>query len=402
MRIFSNEYIDGYNKRKLELSEEIENLKEKLNLAKKKYIRENTPENKLMVDTLTVSIENNEKLLNDIIKVFKEYNDNIEEIINKKSDINESKYFNTDNLKYIQLLEFDDETYTEEEEEEFEHRKRIREELGKIEPSLVNKITTQQTTDEPITPNNINSYISAIKNIVENILGLTPEEYDAVYSTAFNKKHGIERILRNLAEVAPSSIVEKTLFDNKATIFALCWKDTYENIFPKYTAMSVFNAKGEIKGNLIRAGVPRDISEDGSGQKTFTKTGKLSIARTEPKKKKNNHGEQVDKICYHAMEQVLPIYNMSISDMFYVLANPRKTGFSNFGITKIIEARECYPSLLDFYFWNSPNDFQWEHFEDYITARENSKLPHLAVIDAFRDAYRNYRENTLDKSIMER
>lgn len=102
------------------------------------------------------------------------------------------------------------------------------------------------------------------------------------------------------------------------------------------------------------------------------------------------------------MEQVLPIYNMSISDMFYVLANPRKTGFSNFGITKIIEARECYPSLLDFYFWNSPNDFQWEHFEDYITARENSKLPHLAVIDAFRDAYRNYRENTLDKSIMER
>ena len=54
--------------------------------------------------------------------------------------------------------------------------------------------------------------------------------------------------------------------------------------------------------------------------------------KEEPKKKKNNHGEQVDKICYHAMEQVLPIYNMSISDMFYVLANPRKTGFSNFGI----------------------------------------------------------------------
>ena len=187
MRIFSNEYIDGYNKRKLELSEEIENLKEKLNLAKKKYIRENTPENKLIVDTLTVSVENNEKLLNDLTKVFKEYNDNIEEIINKKSDMNESKYFNTDNLKYIQLLEFDDETYTEEDEEAFEHRKKIREELGKIEPSLVNKITTQQTTDEPITPNNINSYIDAIKNIVENILGLTPEEYDAVYSTAFNK-----------------------------------------------------------------------------------------------------------------------------------------------------------------------------------------------------------------------
>lgn len=407
MRIFSNEYIDNYNKRKLELAERNENLKEQLAIAKKELTNNNTPENELDIMLIETEILSNENLLNNLTEAIKIYEDNLKNYINKKSDENEFNYIHNntseENLKYLQLLELEDEdneeNYSEKDIKEFEERKKIREEIkktGRFELSLINKITTQQTSDEGITPNNINAYIDAIKNIVENVLGLTPEEYDAVYNTAFNKKHGLEHILRNLAEAAPLSIVQKTLFDNKATIFALCWQDTYEDIFPKYTAMSVFNAKGEVKGNLIRAGVPRDISEDGSGQKVITKTGKISTAKTETKKKKANHGVEVDKICYHAMEQILPIYNMSLPDMFAVLANPKKTGFSNFGITKIIEARECYPSLLDFYMWNSPHDFQWEHFDDYIKAREDAHLPHLAIIDAFKDAYNFYKNKMLD------
>lgn len=75
------------------------------------------------------------------------------------------------------------------------------------------------------------------------------------------------------------------------------------------------------------------------------------------------------------------------------LAKPREAGWSKYGFVKVIEARGCYPTPLDFYFLNSPMEYQVDHIDEYIEARNQAKLPHVKALDMMYEAYQQSLEH---------
>lgn len=204
------------------------------------------------------------------------------------------------------------------------------------------------------------SLIKPYRYIVQNIMGLTPAEYDAIFSTALNQACGLSYAERIIVENAPESIKQRAMFNQKAIFFLCVFPEYWESTHPDYKPGDVFFAKGDIKASLIRAS------------------------------KKN--GKTVDKILYWSFSRVLPVFKFNTRDMFIVLANPVKAKFNHYPILNIYNKYRalCYPSLLDFYFLNSPVEFQREHVEEYMEVREMTGLPQVPILDAMFKNFDKY------------
>lgn len=204
------------------------------------------------------------------------------------------------------------------------------------------------------------SLIKPYRYIVQNIMGLTPAEYDAIFSTALNQACGLSYAERIIVENAPESIKQRAMFNQKAIFFLCVFPEYWEATHPDYKPGDVFFAKGDIKASLIRAS------------------------------KKN--GKTVDKILYWSFSRVLPVFKFNTRDMFIVLANPVKAKFNHYPILNIYNKYRalCYPSLLDFYFLNSPIEFQREHVDEYMEVREMTGLPQVPILDAMFKNFDKY------------
>ena len=226
----------------------------------------------------------------------------------------------------------------------------------------------------------------AIRYIVEEVMDIEPWEYDSIYSSAFNQKMHIEYAIRKIVEGADSSVTRQTLFVAKQTLFAEVWPEYYKLNYKQPGAWDIFNATGEIKAGLIRAGKPRyeKDPEEGVGR-AQNQNGSFS----QRKKKKNvvNHGEEVDRIVYNAMKQIFSFIEISTEDLFYSLAKPKSCGWNHYGCTKIIEARKCYPTPLDFYMLNSSPEYQRAHVWEYYRARERAGLEKVYALEEMMRVY---------------
>ena len=245
--------------------------------------------------------------------------------------------------------------------------------------------TTLQTDGK--NKKNIEQIKEAVKYIVEEVMLLTPREYDAIYSNSLNQKAHIDYAVRKIVETADMATNRKTLFVSKQTLFALVWPEYYNTHYKSPKPWKIFNATGEVKSGFIRAGKPRTEkdSEEGVGRKE-----KRNGEYADPKKKKAvmNHGVEVDRMVYWAMKEMFSLVeDLTDKQLFLALADPKGSGWGNYGFVKIIEARQCYASPLDFYMLNSPTEYQLEHIEDYFEAREEANLKHIYTLDKIRDAY---------------
>lgn len=244
--------------------------------------------------------------------------------------------------------------------------------------------TTLQTDGK--NKKNIEQIKEAVKYIVEEVMLLTPREYDAIYSNSLNQKAHIDYAVRKIVETADMATNRKTLFVSKQTLFALVWPEYYNTHYKSPKPWKIFNATGEVKSGFIRAGKPRTEkdSEEGVGRKE-----KRNGEYADPKKKAvMNHGVEVDRMVYWAMKEMFSLVeDLTDKQLFLALADPKGSGWGNYGFVKIIEARQCYASPLDFYMLNSPTEYQLEHIEDYFEAREEANLKHIYTLDKIRDAY---------------
>lgn len=234
--------------------------------------------------------------------------------------------------------------------------------------------------------------IEAVKYLIEDVMGLTPEEYDAIYSTALNQKTTLHHAIRKIANAASPTILREAMFDNKKILFRLCWPEYYKEHYAIPKAMDIFNCTGELKGNLVRASAIKDFEDEPEQEKKILQNGKFSTAKKE-RKRVYNHGQEVDDIIYWSMKQILPLFEMKTKDLYLSLAKPREAGWSKYGFVKVIEARGCYPTPLDFYFLNSPMEYQVDHIDEYIEARNQAKLPHVKALDMMYEAYQQSLEH---------
>ena len=230
--------------------------------------------------------------------------------------------------------------------------------------------------------------VDATRYIVEEIMGLTPAEYDAIYSSALNQKACIDYAVRKIVQGASPAINAEALFDAKKTLFRICWPDYYRENYKKPQPRDIFYAQGEIKSALIRAGRARLFNDATEGVGTeILQNGRFSSKKKE-RRRVYNHGEEVDKIVYWAMDAIFSQIEISTPDLFDSLAAPKKYGWDSCGFVDIIESRGCYPSPLDFYMLNSPQDYQLMHIDEFMAARQKAGLEKVEALNIIYEAYR--------------
>jgi len=221
--------------------------------------------------------------------------------------------------------------------------------------TLVKKILLDENITNKSNKNNKPNWVHIVKYIVENFLELTPEEYDKLYSTTFNQQNSLDYVLRKLVNEAPAYIKSECLFSAKRIVFRLCWTDYYETHFERITSYDIITAQKNVKGDLRHAS--------------------------------KNCGRAVDQLIYKAIQEVFPaMFSCTTEELFIMLSNPKKSGIACLGCIKVIMARGCYPSPLDFYMWNSSAEYQWKYLDLYLSVREKANLPELNSLNLIVNA----------------
>lgn len=295
--------------------------------------------------------------------------------------------------------------------------------------SIAKKILFGENGDEAFKlQQSYQKYLSLSKSIaflVEEVMGLTPEEYEAIYSTSLNETASLEHSIRLLAKACPDKLKEEAIYDTKRILFASCWPEYYAEHFKPVTDLDIFLGRGDCVSILKRVGNVKEAKlflekEREDYRKEMGRDGELTVndfkrffgipyeedeedrmlekreQEKKEKRKKNgdpykqkesvvsyNYGAGVDKIVYRAMRECLPVFVMDTRTLFRALALPKESDFKNYGFTKIIEGRGCYDSPLDFYFLNSPVSFQMENFELYLETRKFARLPESKTLNTY-------------------
>lgn len=247
--------------------------------------------------------------------------------------------------------------------------------------------TDLSTADVENRKKNYETLKQAVKYIVEEVMELTPEEYDAIYSNTLNQKAHIDYAIRRIVEGADRTTNRKAMFISKQTLFAIVWPEYYNLHYEEPNPWAIFNASGEIKSGLLRAGKPRNVRDEVEG--VGLRQNKNGDFVEEPAKKRtvSNHGDEVDAIVYWAMKEVFEHIEIPTKDLFQSLADPKAFGWSKLGFVKIIAERKCYASPLDFYFLNSPPKWQEKYMYDYRDAREKANLEPIPILDYLFEKY---------------
>jgi len=200
--------------------------------------------------------------------------------------------------------------------------------------------------------------IDAIKFLISDVLGITPEDFLSIWSVDNLKMYNLYACVMGIVEAAPTKLKVDCLFYPQYIFFASVWPERFESLIkPKLSEESIFYCKDLIKGYLMKAGNPNG----------------------------GKYGNEVDKLLLSSINnEINQRHFANIDEKFEFLSEIRKKSNDDdkksVGIIDVIKKRG-YPSLLDFYFVKmSPSD-QQEYYENYLFFREKAKLKREPLID---------------------
>jgi hypothetical protein len=223
-------------------------------------------------------------------------------------------------------------------------------------------------------------YIGIFRYYLENILELDVASFDSIYTTDLISRLHMRTLVEKIVSMATEEEVISGQFNRKYTLLKMTYPDYYEKNYKQtIPAYDIFTAHGELLRDMQHAGKAKMVND---GQRT------------------KNYGAVVDRLVYNSINVNLPpIFTVkdkttqkmkkpSEQDILSILAAPKKNHLNRYGFIKIIESRQTYPSALDFYFWNSPDDFQYRNFKHYLGLRKEMELPHVEVLDIYEEVFR--------------
>lgn len=262
--------------------------------------------------------------------------------------------------------------------------------------------------------NQLDIMVKTLRFIVEEMCGLTPEQFATIYSTKTNKKIHVENLTRKISEVVSDEVKEKCLFEQKRIIFATAYPEYYREKFSDFKPDEIFYAKGDLKGALVRAAriCNPDAGFDTSLQNNDGTFKKVNIRNGV----KKTYGRFVDKIIFNAIEGVFDQskkpekeeyrYDGFPKDevyrrMEYFVNNKWKGADKVPGCISIIKERGCYAHPLDFYFLNMPPEKQLEYVDDFMYLRNNAGIPQEPVLNAMYEIYKQ-NQRDIESYIMSR
>lgn len=198
--------------------------------------------------------------------------------------------------------------------------------------------------------------------IVNEVCRISAEQLDNIWSAYTLREMRLGPLADEIKAAADDSIKEATLFSRKKIVLHECFPEYYAATYPKsYDTMDVIRAEGDVLKDLKKAGKPdlkkiyRDVFRT---EKKFRRTG-------------SDGGAIVDRIAYDSLSAYLrDAYGCQrIDERLELLSEAKALKINKLGICKVIESREIYPSMLDFYFLNSSEAAQNMFFDDYRELR---------------------------------
>lgn len=230
----------------------------------------------------------------------------------------------------------------------------------------------------------LNTLVATLKTIVE-ICGLTTEEYDRFWSVAMNKKMCLENLSRKITALANDADKEECAFQRKRLLFKMAYPEYYEKNFSKITPENLFFVEGKDRADLVRAAKP-SLEEDGPENSSAVSGGAIvdrlmmTAINAAFKKARITSRRQIMKI----------LVDKNRIKTLWRPASSQKSAIP--GCFLVINARECYESILDFYFLNLPKEEQLAYVDDYMKIRRDAGMAPIPLLDALYRIFQDIRE----------
>lgn len=225
--------------------------------------------------------------------------------------------------------------------------------------------------------------IETFRFMVEEVFHLTPEQLDSIWSNETLIRMNLSSLARDIENTASAEIKEATLFNKKLIVLHECFPDYYSCTYPdKYDVIDVIQASGATLKNLSKAG---KVDVDKIVASLMSEEPEETNSNIRVKGEPANSREIVDRIAYNALNVFLKtaLSTSDIGEHLNALAHPNTLKLKSLGVCKVIAARGCWSSLLDFYYLNSSAAVQTMFFENYRNLR--SETQKYDAISAFLD-----------------
>ncbi len=257
-------------------------------------------------------------------------------------------------------------------------------EVGKVQNNYYKKKGAKKTSrmsDQEI-------LIEALKILVTQVVGLTPEQYYSIYSTTINRAIHAFDFTKKILDVVDEKTKEEYNYDNKNIIFGLCFPEFYEQQKKSNESISniIYCSGSQKSGYIKNSKVNKIYNKSTDSDMDFI--GAIESLGD------NSSGKIVDAKIFNALNEMFednfgPI-DIEGKKMLMGMLAEYKTYFtdqntSSPGFVEVIKARGIYETPLDFYYAQLTNDEKLELFDTFVelkaTAVESNKG--LALIANF-------------------
>lgn len=257
------------------------------------------------------------------------------------------------------------------------------------EPTMQQRVTTRARklliNDRSIKGDNQSKTeaILTLKMILEQIYEISVEELDALFDTMWCHKYRLDYAVDKVTSFADRRILRECAYNKKNIIIRMCYPEYYKEHYQPPTDFEIFFMKdSRMKSDLvINSTLSNVYDKDGN------------VDNSKKKNKAYSNGPDIDEWIYNAFNNVWNImFQASTVEMFVALANYKKNFLGSYAkCLDIIMKRGIYPSPLDWYMWNSPEEFQVKYFTTYMNVRKEAGLPELDYLNCLEQAFENIR-----------
>lgn len=230
--------------------------------------------------------------------------------------------------------------------------------------------------------------ILTLQYILNDIYQISVAEFDALFDTMWCHQHSLDYIVDKVASFADGPILRECAYNKKNIVIRMCYPEYFKEHYQPPTDFDLFFMKdSRMKSDLVlNSSLDNVVKLDGSLDSSKKKT------------KAYNNGTDIDKWLYKAFNNTWnTLFKATTVEMFAALAGYKKNFLgSSAKCLDVVMKRGIYPSPLDWYMWNSPEEFQVEHFNEYMMIRKEAGLPSIEYLEEIAQAFenvKNYNQN---------
>lgn len=245
--------------------------------------------------------------------------------------------------------------------------------------------------------------IIVLRTILQNFYKISAEEFDMIYDAMWCHKAGLDYLVDKVILLADKKMSQECAYNRKRLVLRLCFPEYYSEHYRPLSDYELFFLKdSRVKSDLVVNSALStayinefSVKKEKSVINSFDNLNNTFLTRKNSRAyRAYNNGTDIDQWIYKAFNNVWnTLFSSTTEELFVALARYKKNSLGSAAkCLDVVMKRGLYPSPLDWYMWNSPEEFQLEHMEEYLEVRRKTKLPPLKYLTAIEKALGNIKQ----------